>query len=110
LIQQDFDGVFKAYNTSSQSIPDKHSNVVDVLLTPASMTFAPTLDQVKKKELNPYVNDVFTIPSSLAGLPAIVVPCEKNPLPIGLQLIGQYGQDDLVLLVASQLESLAHKI
>jgi aspartyl-tRNA(Asn)/glutamyl-tRNA(Gln) amidotransferase subunit A len=105
LIQQDFDKVFRSCNISSQFIPNQKTNTVDVLLTPASMTFAPTIEEVKKKQVNPYVNDVFTIPTSLAGLPAISVPCERDPLPIGLQLIGQYGDDDLVLYVASHLES-----
>ncbi len=98
--------MFKSYNISSGFEPSTNTNRIDVLLTPASMTPAPTLDHVLKKEINPYVNDVFTIPTSLAGLPAIVVPCEKVPLPVGLQIIGQYGDDDLVLSVAAHLESI----
>jgi aspartyl-tRNA(Asn)/glutamyl-tRNA(Gln) amidotransferase subunit A len=106
LVQQDFDRIFKP-NLGSSHNSIGFSNRVDVLLTPASMTTAPTLDQVIKKEINPYVNDVFTIPTSLAGLPAIVVPCKHQPLPIGLQLIGDYGNDELVLWIASQLEQMS---
>jgi aspartyl-tRNA(Asn)/glutamyl-tRNA(Gln) amidotransferase subunit A len=106
LVRQDFDRIFKPCQGSSHNGSGSGKRV-DVLLTPASMTPAPTLDQVIKKEINPYVNDVFTIPTSLAGLPAIVVPCEHQPLPIGLQLIGNYGQDELLLWIASQLEPIA---
>jgi aspartyl-tRNA(Asn)/glutamyl-tRNA(Gln) amidotransferase subunit A len=103
LVRQDFDIVFNKENLSSGYVPSS-ADTIDALLTPASMTSAPSLDQVLKKKINPYVNDVFTIPSSLAGLPAIVIPCKKEPLPIGLQLISQYGHDNLLLFIASKLE------
>ncbi|KAJ3000792.1 hypothetical protein HDV02_003594 [Globomyces sp. JEL0801] len=104
-VQRDFDETFISINPLTNFQP--RNPKVNLLLTPASMTSAPTLDDVKLNKCNPYVNDVFTIPASLAGLPAIVVPCKRDAgeLPIGLQLIGQYGDDSLVLKVAKSLES-----
>lgn len=52
-----------------------------------------------------YVNDVLTIPASLAGLPAISVPVGKGQdgFPVGLQLLGQYGYDRFILRMADIL-------
>jgi len=55
-----------------------------------------------------YVNDVFTVPGSLAGLPAISIPVQIDGHFVGLQLVGQVGTDALVLQVAKQLEKLLH--
>jgi Asp-tRNA(Asn)/Glu-tRNA(Gln) amidotransferase A subunit family amidase len=51
----------------------------------------------------PYLNDVFTIPSNLAGIPALSVPVcldVSNGLPIGLQLLGDYHAESRILDVA----------
>jgi aspartyl-tRNA(Asn)/glutamyl-tRNA(Gln) amidotransferase subunit A len=51
----------------------------------------PINDTSKKDPLQMYLNDIFTIPVNLAGLPALSLPCgeDKNKLPVGLQLIGK---------------------
>lgn len=53
-----------------------------------------------------YANDVFTVPASLAGLPAMSVPCglDSAGLPIGLQIIARYADERAVLRVAQALE------
>ena len=53
-----------------------------------------------------YMNDIFTVPTSLAGLPAISLPSSlsKNNLPLGIQLIGNYFQEKSLLQLASLLE------
>ena len=53
-----------------------------------------------------YLNDVFTVPSSLAGLPAISVPAglSKNNNPLGLQLISDKFTEDILLKAAFSLE------
>ena len=53
-----------------------------------------------------YVNDVFTVPGSLAGLPAISIPVQVDGHIVGLQLLGQVGTDALVLEAAQQLEQI----
>jgi aspartyl-tRNA(Asn)/glutamyl-tRNA(Gln) amidotransferase subunit A len=53
-----------------------------------------------------YINDVFTVPGSLAGLPAISIPVQLDGHILGLQLVGQVGTDNLVLEAARDLEDL----
>ena len=52
--------------------------------------------------LQDYLADIFTLPASLAGLPGISVPAGfgQNHLPVGLQLIGNYWQESLLLQTA----------
>ena len=64
----------------------------DVIACPTTPTGPfPLNDKSKKDPLQMYLNDIFTIPVNLAGLPGLSVPCgeDKNKLPIGLQLIGK---------------------
>ncbi|KAK3363490.1 amidase signature domain-containing protein [Lasiosphaeria hispida] len=86
---------------------------VDFLLCPTAPTLAPKLEDVVGAEgqspVDAYVNDVFTVPASLAGLPAVSIPMrvaaeggdENAPNTAGLQLIGQYW-DDARLLAAAE--------
>lgn len=119
IVQQDFDNVFAKPNPlrtqgpSSASVEEK----VDLLLCPTAPTLAPSLAEVKDQDpLQAYMNDVFTVPASLAGLPAINVPicllAEEQqakygdhtfPASVGMQVIGQYGDDDLVLQIGHHL-------
>jgi aspartyl-tRNA(Asn)/glutamyl-tRNA(Gln) amidotransferase subunit A len=55
-----------------------------------------------------YLNDVFTVPADLAGIPAISVPAGlSDGLPLGLQIIGRAFDEETVLRVAGVLESAA---
>ena len=48
-----------------------------------------------------YLNDIYTIPANLAGLPGISVPCGLvNDLPVGMQLVGNYFAEARLLNVA----------
>lgn len=120
LVQQDFNSVFaKAHPLlreakASRSTEEK----VDVLLCPTAPTLAPSLVDVKNQDpIQTYMNDVFTVPASLAGLPAISIPAhitEEERAAIhgdhdikestGIQIIGQFGDDRLVLSAARQLQ------
>ncbi|KAK4187276.1 putative mitochondrial glutamyl-tRNA amidotransferase subunit A precursor [Podospora australis] len=78
---------------------------VDFLLCPTAPTLAPRLKDLENKSpVDAYVNDVFTVPASLAGLPAISVPMPVAEADgqgqAGLQLIGQYWDDARLLAVA----------
>ncbi|KAJ4408614.1 Trimeric GatFAB AmidoTransferase(AdT) complex subunit [Neurospora sp. IMI 360204] len=81
---------------------------VDFLLCPTAPTTAPRLEEVLSEEekdpVSAYMNDVFTVPASLAGLPAISVPMrvedQEGTGMAGLQLIGQYWDDARLLAVA----------
>jgi len=81
---------------------------VDVILTPTTTGEAFAINK-KLTPLEMYMNDVFTIPASLAGLPCISLPVglSNNGLPLGLQIIGNNFDESMVLKVAKILESQA---
>jgi aspartyl-tRNA(Asn)/glutamyl-tRNA(Gln) amidotransferase subunit A len=84
LIQQDFDHAFKE---------------VDFIVGPVAPTTAFKLGEKNSDPLQMYLNDIFTIPVNLAGLPAMSLPCGKDQqgLPIGLHLIApQYGDEKMI--------------
>ena len=60
----------------------------------------------KADPLSMYLNDVFTVPASMAGLPAVSVPCgfTAGGLPIGLQLVGRPFDEGTLLQVAHAYE------
>lgn len=81
----------------------------DVLLTPTAPSAAFALGEKSADPLAMYLNDVFTVPSSLAGLPAMSVPggLDKNGLPLGLQVIGKALDEQGVLNAALAIEERA---
>lgn len=94
LIRSDYDEAFKK---------------VDVILSPTSPTPAHKLGELKENPLSAYLEDVFTIPANLAGLPAISVPCgtveeEGKALPVGLQLTTRALDEVTLLQVAHAFE------
>jgi len=62
---------------------------VDGILTPCTPSTACEIENEPKDPVQTYLNDIFTVPVNLAGIPAISVPFanDENNLPIGLQLI-----------------------
>lgn len=81
---------------------------VDVILTPTAPSAAFGFDYKPSNPVEMYLNDVFTVPTSLAGLPAISIPAglNKDGLPLGLQLIGKAFDETQVLNVAYGLEQM----
>jgi len=80
---------------------------VDVILTPSVPSVAFELG-AKADPLEMYLNDIYTIPANLAGLPAISVPCGfKGGLPIGLQMIGRAFEEGTLLRAAYTYEQSA---
>ena len=122
LVQCDFDAVFKAEQPLSRHADrDFRSEMgqgdVDILVFPTVPFSPPQLSSLvnadsKTSPLDAYMNDVFTVPASLAGLPAISVPVTvpsdgqgfDDEYLTGIQIVGQYGDDELVLKVGELLE------
>ncbi|HRH97689.1 MAG TPA: Asp-tRNA(Asn)/Glu-tRNA(Gln) amidotransferase subunit GatA [Prosthecobacter sp.] len=82
---------------------------VDVIISPTSPMPAHRLGELKDNPLAAYLEDVFTIPVNLAGLPGISVPCgsvevEGKSLPVGLQIVGKALDEASVLRVAHAYE------
>jgi aspartyl-tRNA(Asn)/glutamyl-tRNA(Gln) amidotransferase subunit A len=75
----------------------------DLIITPSTPTSAFTFG-AKKNPLAMYLEDIFSVPASLAGLPAISIPMVKKPLPTGLQIIGPCLSDQTILAAGNNLE------
>jgi aspartyl-tRNA(Asn)/glutamyl-tRNA(Gln) amidotransferase subunit A len=82
---------------------------VDVILTPTAPSDAFAIGDKTDDPITMYLNDVFTVPTSLAGLPGISVPAglSARGLPLGLQLIGRPFDEETVLRAAAALEEAA---
>ncbi|CAI4035760.1 hypothetical protein SMKI_13G4120 [Saccharomyces mikatae IFO 1815] len=94
----EFDSIFEFPNvlTNFQGNPEG----LDILLVPTSSKLPESIKEFGEEETksptNSYINDVFTVPMSLAGLPSLSIPL-KEKTPIALQIVGQYGDDSTVL-------------
>jgi aspartyl-tRNA(Asn)/glutamyl-tRNA(Gln) amidotransferase subunit A len=79
---------------------------VDMILTPTAPSAAFAIGEKMDDPLTMYLNDVFTVPTSLAGLPGISIPAglNKEGLPLGLQLIGRPFDEATILKTAHVLE------
>jgi len=78
---------------------------VDFVVTPTSPTVAFELGSLTADPLSMYLNDFFTVPMSLAGIPAISIPCGLSEgLPVGLQLAGPAFSENQILDAAHALE------
>ncbi|HEY9164508.1 MAG TPA: Asp-tRNA(Asn)/Glu-tRNA(Gln) amidotransferase subunit GatA [Magnetovibrio sp.] len=106
-------GYYDAYYIKAQKVRSLIANDftkafedVDVILTPTAPTPAFALGEKQDDPVAMYLNDVFTVPTSLAGLPGISVPAglSKDGLPLGLQLIGRPFDEETVLRVADVME------
>ncbi|HBR57749.1 MAG TPA: Asp-tRNA(Asn)/Glu-tRNA(Gln) amidotransferase GatCAB subunit A, partial [Blastocatellia bacterium] len=79
----------------------------DAILTPTSPTTAFKIGERIDDPLSMYLSDIYTVSANLAGVPAISVPCGISPegLPIGVQLVGNFWSEGLLLNLASAYES-----
>jgi len=111
LIKNDFDRVFSIPNYFLDSPTLEDLTGVDVLIHPSAIQTAPILNKPENSTLSAYVQDVLTVPASLAGLPALSVPVRRvndheDQWPIGISVVGQWGTDEMVLAVGEAIESL----
>ena len=79
---------------------------VDALLTPTAPSAAFVQGEKMDDPIKMYLNDLFTVPADLAGVPAISVPAglDANGLPIGLQVIGKPFDEETVFTVSGAIE------
>ena len=110
-------GYYDAYYLKAQKVRTliaqdfaKAYEQVDVILTPTAPSAAFAMGEKTEDPIAMYLNDVFTVPASLAGLPAISVPAglSREAMPLGLQLIGRAFDEETVLRAAQVLEHAAH--
>ena len=109
-------GFYDAYYTQAQKVRaliardfERAFETCDVLLTPTAPSAAFALGEKSADPIAMYLNDVFTVPSSLAGLPAMSVPggLDKDGLPLGLQIIGRPLDEQGVLNAGLAIEQRA---
>jgi len=91
LIKNDFDEAYKK---------------VDAILTPSTPSSAFKIGEKKNDPVSMYLNDIFTVPVNLAGLPAISIPAghDARGYPLGLQIIGKAFKEQEVLNLAYAME------
>jgi aspartyl-tRNA(Asn)/glutamyl-tRNA(Gln) amidotransferase subunit A len=91
LIKNDFDEAYKQ---------------VDAILTPSTPSSAFKIGEKKDDPVSMYLNDIFTVPVNLAGLPAISIPAGHDVAgyPLGLQIIGKAFKEQEILDVAFAME------
>jgi aspartyl-tRNA(Asn)/glutamyl-tRNA(Gln) amidotransferase subunit A len=109
-------GYYDAYYLKAQKIRTRIAQdfqsafeACDLILTPTAPSTAFAIGEKMDDPIQMYLNDVFTVPASLAGLPAISVPAGLggDGLPLGLQLIGRPFDEETVLRAAGVLEAAA---
>lgn len=83
---------------------------VDAILTPTAPSAAFGIGEKQDDPIAMYLNDVFTVPSSLAGLPGLALPVglSKDGLPLGLQIIGRAFDEETVFRVSGVIEQAAN--
>ena len=91
LIKNDFDEAYKK---------------VDAILTPSTPSSAFKIGEKKNDPVSMYLNDIFTVPVNLAGLPAISIPAghDASGYPLGLQIIGKAFKEQEILNLAYAME------
>ncbi|WP_415320121.1 Asp-tRNA(Asn)/Glu-tRNA(Gln) amidotransferase subunit GatA [Candidatus Pelagibacter sp. Uisw_092] len=91
LIKNDFDEAYKK---------------VDAILTPSTPSAAFKIGEKTNDPVSMYLNDIFTVPVNLAGLPAISIPAgvDANGYPLGLQIIGKAFDEQSILNIAYAME------
>ncbi len=109
-------GYYDAYYLKAQKIRtliardfSKAYEQVDVILTPTAPSAAFAMGEKSDDPIAMYLNDVFTVPASLAGLPAISIPAglSRDMMPLGLQLVGRAFDEETMLRAAHVLEHAA---
>ncbi|MES2300914.1 MAG: Asp-tRNA(Asn)/Glu-tRNA(Gln) amidotransferase subunit GatA [Pseudomonadota bacterium] len=109
-------GFYDAYYTQAQKVRALIARdftlafeKCDVILAPTAPSSAFALGEKSADPLEMYLNDVFSVPASLAGLPAMSVPAglDRSGLPLGLQVIGKAFDEQGVLNAGLALEARA---
>ncbi|TXT13467.1 hypothetical protein VHUM_00834 [Vanrija humicola] len=102
LVRKEFGAVFRIPHPLAPGEAPGHG--VDLLLHPTAVRTAPRLGEDNGEP--EYLQDVLTVPASLAGLPAMSVPAGRGEdgWPIGVSLVGQWGMEDIVFRAGRAVE------
>jgi len=131
LVKEDFDKVFRVpdyrnsrFLSSSNNALENKDAGVDILLHPSAIQTAPLLEnpvQAGGNGIQTYLQDILTVPASLAGLPGLGVPMctnrdgdglneiQRETLPVGFSIIGQWGCEKMLFAVGRAVEGLQRR-
>lgn len=91
LIQDEYKEIFKSY---------------DAIISPTTPTPAFKIGDKTEDVMAMYLNDIYTVPVNIAGIPAVSIPSGKvKGLPLGLQIMGNYFDEQGILNIAYAVES-----
>ena len=106
-------GYYDAYYLKAQKVRrlikkdfDDAYSKVDAILTPSTPSSAFKIGEKTNDPISMYLNDIFTVPVNLAGLPGISIPAgvDKKGYPLGLQIIGKAFDEQTILNIAYSME------
>jgi len=111
-------GYYDAYYLQAQRVrrliaenfQQAFANDCDVIMGPVSPTVAPPIGSRSSDATSEWLSDIYTLSLNLAGLPGMSIPCgfapghRQQPLPVGLQLIGNYFDEGRLLGIAHQYQ------
>lgn len=90
LIKEEYETIFKTY---------------DAIISPTTPTPAFKLNSKKEDVMAMYLNDIYTVPVNIAGIPAVSIPSGRSQgMPLGLQIMGNYHDEQGILNLAYALE------
>jgi aspartyl-tRNA(Asn)/glutamyl-tRNA(Gln) amidotransferase subunit A len=107
-------GYYEAYYIKAQKVRKLISNdfnqafkECDFILTPTTPSPAFPIGEKEDDPIKMYLNDIFTVPASLAGIPGISIPFGKsqNDLPLGIQLLSKHFDEQLIFNAGLYLEN-----
>lgn len=106
-------GYYDAYYIKAQKVRQLIANdfksafqQCDLILTPTAPSEAFKIGEKEDDPIKMYLNDIFTVPASLAGIPGISIPFgkSKNKLPLGIQLLSKHFNEQMILNAGLYLE------
>lgn len=109
-----YDAYYNKANIVRELIKDDYKKAfekVDIIITPTTPGPAFKIGEKINDPVALYLEDIFTVPANLAGIPAISIPCgfkevDGKKLPLGLQLLAAPGKESLLFEVAKEIEKM----
>jgi aspartyl-tRNA(Asn)/glutamyl-tRNA(Gln) amidotransferase subunit A len=109
-----YDAYYNKANIVRELIKEDYKKAfekVDVIITPTTPGPAFKIGEKINDPVALYLEDIFTVPANLAGIPAISIPCgfkevDGKKLPLGLQILSAPGKEDILFETAKQIEKL----
>jgi aspartyl-tRNA(Asn)/glutamyl-tRNA(Gln) amidotransferase subunit A len=98
----------------AQGFQSAFADQCDVIMGPVNPTVAPAIGSVAKDATAEWLSDIYTLSVNLAGLPGMSIPCgfapghRGQPLPVGLQMIGNYFDEGRMLAIANAYQQVTH--